>query len=138
MTVKPFHISDLGAFLPNVHSSPDDIFPLFMDANYVVRTLWGRDGLVQAIICFRNYWGRCWSCFVLIGKNFLPANYARLRDLMHEYMVEHAAVRLETISRAEPTLRRWHAWMGFTHEGTKRKMMFNQDYDCWAIVREEA
>lgn len=137
MTVKPFNIADLGAFVPNEYSNPDAIFPLFLDANYVVRTLWGEDGLVQAIICFRNYWGHCWSCFVLLAKNFLPGNNCRLRELMNRYMVEHDAIRLETTSRAETTLRRWHEWMGFTLEGTRRKMMFNCDYDMWAIVREE-
>ena len=53
-------------------------------------------------------------------------------------MAEHRAVRLQTESRANETLRRWHRFLGFTQEGTKRKMMFNHDYDCWAIVREEA
>lgn len=138
MTVKPFQISDLGAFIPNKFSSPDDIFPLFFDANYEVRTLWGDDGLVQAIICFRNYWGGCWSCFVLIAEHFIPNNYYNLREMMHSYMIERNAIRLETTSRAIPSLRKWHIWMGFTLEGTKRKMMFNQDYDCWAIVREGA
>lgn len=136
MSSSPFKITDLGAFIPNEYSNPDEIFPLFLDARYNLVTLWGDDGLVQAIICFRNYWGRCWSCFVLIAKHFLPANAHRLRELIAHYMDEHKAVRLQTESRATSVLWKWHEFLGFTYEGTKRKMMFNQDYDCWAIVRE--
>lgn len=138
MTVKPFTIKDLGAFLPNDYSNPDEIFPLFLDARYRVQTLWDEDGLVQAIICFRNYWGNCWSCFVLIAKDFQLANAYVLRELIGRYMDEHGAMRLQTESKADSILRKWHTFLGFTLEGTKRKMMFNQDYDCWAIVREEA
>lgn len=136
MTIKPFIMTDLGAFIPNEYSNPDEIFPLFMDARYEVHTMWGDDGLVQAIICFRNYWGNCWSCFVLIAKGFIPSNNQRLRDLIRCYMIQHNALRLETISRADEILRKWHQFLGFTHEGVKRKMMFNQDYDVWSIVRE--
>ena len=136
MTIKPFKITDLGAFVPNEFSKPDEILPLFLDSQFEVQTLWGDDGLVQAIICFRNYWGKCWSCFVLIAWNFKPFNAHQLRTLISRYMDERAAVRLQTESRAVPALRKWHKFLGFEHEGIKRKMMFNNDYDCWAIVRE--
>lgn len=134
--ITPFKLSDLGAFIPNEFSNPDDIFPLFLDAKYEVLTLWGRNKLVQAIVCFRNYWGSCWSCFVLIAKNFEPANASGLRDLLTQTMIDRKATRLQTESRSNATLWRWHEFLGFTYEGTKRKMMFNNDYDCWAIVRE--
>lgn len=137
MRIKPFDIKDLGAFIPNEYSNPDEIFPLFLDARYNVQTVWGPDGLVQAIICFRNYWGACWSCFVLIAENFQLFNSCFLRNLIARYMDEQGAVRLQTESKADETLRKWHEFLGFTHEGVKRKMMFNQDYDMWAIVREE-
>lgn len=135
--MKEFNIRDLGAFIPNEYSNPDEIFPLFQDARYTVRTLWGDDGMVQAIICFRNYWGRCWSCFVLISDKFAPANAARIRGLIQQYMKEQKAMRLETVSRADETLHKWHQFLGFTHEGIKRKYMFGKDYDCWAIVEED-
>lgn len=134
--IKQFHIKDLGAFLPNEYSNPDEIFPLFLDARYEVVTVWGEDYLVKAIVCFRNYWGRCWSCFVLISESFNKADAVKLRELMMRYIDERHAVRLQTESRSTDTLRKWHEFLGFTHEGIKRKFMFNQDYDTWAIVRE--
>lgn len=137
MTIKQFTIRDLGAFIPNEYSNPDEIFPLFMDAKYQVQTLWGDNGLVRAIICFRNYWGTCWSCFVLIAQDFGAYDACLLRGLIDQYMVQHGATRVQTESRATDTLRRWHKFLGFNLEGTRRKMMFNMDYDAWAIVREE-
>lgn len=136
MTIKPFKITDLGAFIPNEYSNPDEIIHLLNDARYNAMTLWGENGLVQAIICFYNYWGNCWTCFVLVAKEFVQANNHRLRELIRCYMLQYNAVRLQTDSRANDVLRKWHQFLGFSHEGTKKKMMFNQDYDCWAIVRE--
>lgn len=136
--IKQFNIKDLGAFLPNEFSNPDEIFPLFLDAKYEVMTVWGIDNMVRAIICFRNYWGRCWSCFVLISRDFNKSDANRLRELMLRYIDERKAVRLQTESRSTPVLRKWHEFLGFKLEGIKRKMMFNQDYDCWAIVHEGA
>lgn len=135
--IKQFQITDLGAFVPNQHSNPDEIFPLFMDGRYQVQTLWGDNGLVKAIICFRNYWGNCWACFVLVAHDFTASDTDKLRQLIELYMLEYKAARLETFSRADETLRHFHRFLGFKHEGLKRKMMFNQDYDSWAIVREE-
>lgn len=137
MTIKQFTIRDLGAFIPNEFSNPDEIFPLLMDAKYQVYTLWGDDGLVRAIFCFRNYWGTCWTGFVLLSANFGATDACMLRGLIDQHMVEKGATRVQTESRATAVLRRWHRFLGFTLEGTKRKMMFNMDYDCWAIVREE-
>ena len=137
MIIKTFHINDLGAFLPNEYSNPDEIFPLFLDARYEVQSLWGKDGMVQAIVCFRNYWGNCWSCFILISKDFELFNSCFVHNLIQRYMDERGAVRLQTESRTDETLRKWHEFLGFELEGKKRKMMFNNDYDCWAIVRSE-
>ncbi len=135
MSVKPFKLSDLDAFVPNEYSAPELVLPLLTGTDYQVRTLWGDDDMVQAIICFRNYWGPCWSCFVLISANFKVFNAHELRCLIERYMTENYAVRLQTESRAEPTLRKWHKFLGFEHEGIKRKMMHGQDFDCWAIVK---
>jgi hypothetical protein len=101
-----------------------------------VKTLWGSDGLVQAILCVKNYWGRCWAGFILIAKNFDISHAGDLRQLIMFEMVRRNAQRLQTDSVSCSELRAWHKFLGFTLEGTKRQMMFNRDYDCWAIVRE--
>lgn len=137
--LKPFKLEDLGSFLPNEFSSPDEIFPLFLTDCVQVQTLWGEsDGLVQAILCYRNYWGACWEGFFLISQQFKPNNAILLHDMIWEGMAERKALRLQTESVSTPELRKWHKFLGFELEGVKQKMMFNRDYDCWAIVRQEA
>lgn len=136
MTIKPFNIRDLGAFIPNEHSNPDEVFPIFLDARHTVQTLWGDDNMVRAIICFSNYWGKCWSCFVLLSKDFSAPDTLLLRGRIKAYMETHGASRLQTESRTDSTIRKWHRFLGFKLESTKRKAMFNRDYDMWAIVRE--
>lgn len=136
MTIKPFKIEDLGYFTPNEFSNPDDVLPSLVGME--VKTMWGGDGLVQAILCVKNYWGRCWAGFILVAKNFDRTNAAGLRDLIHSEMAHRNAQRLQTDSVSCHELRAWHRFLGFELEGVKQKMMFNRDYDCWAIVREGA
>jgi len=134
--IKQFNKTDLQYFIPNEYSRPPEPLIVLEAPDSFVETLWGDDGMVQAIICFRCYWGACWTVFTLVSSNFIPSNAEVIRDLITRYMRERKAVRLQTESRAEPILRKWHTFLGFNLEGTKRKMMFNQDYDMWAIVHE--
>lgn len=136
MTIKPFKIEDLGYFTPNEFSDPDAVLPIMV--NMEVKTMWGSDKLVQAILCVKNYWGRCWVGFILVAKNFDYHNAVGLRDLIHSEMAHRNAQRLQTDSVSNLQLRAWHEFLGFQLEGTKRKMMGDQDYDFWAIVREGA
>lgn len=135
MTFKPFKIDDLGAFLPNEFSNPDEIFPMMVNS-MEVHTMWGDYGDVRAFLCVRNYWGRCWTGFILMATTFTPQNALELRELILQEMVVRRAVRLETLSQTNERLRKWHEFLGFTLEGTKRKFMFDKDYDCFAIVKE--
>lgn len=133
--IKRFQIEDLGCFLPNEFSNPDVVLDQLVDPAFDVQTMWGDDGMVQAIICCRNYWGRNWMGFFLIANPF-PVQAARtLRSYIRAAMEERDAVRLQTDSVATDCLRKWHAFMGFKLEGTREKMLFNRDYDCWALMR---
>lgn len=135
--IKPFSIGDLGYFVPNNRSNPDRILPLLVGGQWETHTMWSDNDMVKAIMCFNNYWGNCWSCFVLLAHDFTPTDSANLREIIVSYMVDRKAVRLQTESHVDPMVHKWHKFLGFTHEGTKSKMMFNTDYDMWAIVREE-
>lgn len=136
--IKPFIIDDLGSFLPNEFSNPDVVLDQLIDPAFEVQTLWGADGYVQAFMCFRNYWGRNWMGFFLIAKKLHPRTPIILRDHIKKTMIEKNALRLQTDSQANECLRQWHEWLGFTREGCRKKMLFDRDYDCWALMREGA
>lgn len=137
MTVKTFKLDDLGWFTPNEFSEPYHVLPLLIGrGGWVANTLWSADNTVDLIACYRSYWGNCWEGFFLISKDFDAAKAVHVRHLINQHMLTTCAIRLQTHSQKCDELRAWHKFLGFTLEGTKRKMMFNRDYDCWAIVRE--
>lgn len=138
MTLKPFSITDLGFFIPNEFSNPDLVLEFLASPQCEVQTLWGDDGMVQAIMCCRPYWKDCWMGFFLIAKDFKLTAVRTLRMAIWNGMARHNAARLQTESVSTPELRAWHKILGFELEGVRKKMMFNRDYDMWAFTREGA
>lgn len=134
--IKPFTLTDLGSFLPNEFSNPDFVLDQLLDPANHVETLFGDDGMVQAIMCCRNYWGRNWMGFFLIAKKLHPRTPVVLREHIKQTMIDRRALRLQTDSQSNPCLRKWHEWIGFVLEGTRKNMLFDRDYDMWALMRE--
>lgn len=134
--IRPFTIKDLEHFYPNDFSRIDD-FTILTNPLYCVQTQVLHDR-VQAIIVFRNYWGRCWSGFLLIATDYSLRCSVELKRFLHQAMRDLNAQRFQTESLCHPTIKAWHEWLGFTWEGTKKKFIFDRDYDCWAIVTEGA
>ena len=132
--IRPFNIKDLELFVPNEFSLLDD-FTVLTNPSFNVQTQLS-GGKVQAIIVFRNYWGRCWSGFLLICADYSLRCAVELKRFLHQAIADLNAQRFQTESLSHPTIRAWHEWLGFTHEGHKKKFIFNLDYDCWAIVNE--
>lgn len=132
--IKPFTMLDLGYFLPNEFSSPDHVLDQLADPAFEVETLW-HDGMVAAILCFRNYWGRNWLGFFLISSDFKPKLAVVLRNHIRATMIKKDALRLQTESVACRALDEWHEFLGFKWEGCREKMLFDQDYNQWALMR---
>ena len=134
MIIKPFHMNDLGFFDGNEFSEPHIVIDQLNDPAFEVQSLWD-GGRVMAILCFRNYWGRNWMGFFLISKFFTPRHGYALKQHIKRVMEERDALRLQTDSIACKTLDRWHRWLGFKWEGCRKKMLFDRDYNAWAILR---
>lgn len=132
--IKPFKLDDLGYFLPNQFSNPDAVLPQLCDPDFEVECLWD-EGMVSAILMYTNYWGDCWRGCFLIAENFNPRLAGVMRAHIRAVMEEKNASRLHTESVACPELTRWHEYLGFEHEGCRKKMLFARDYDMWAILR---
>ena len=132
--IKNFVLTDLGYFLPNEFSNPDRVLDQLTDPKFEVRSLWD-DGMVAAILCFTNYWGRNWHGFFLIAEGFKPKLAAVIRNYIRSTMEEKDALRLQTDSIACKVLDDWHEFMGFKWEGCREKMLFDRDYNMWALMR---
>lgn len=136
--IKAFEINDLGCFTPNEFSEPDPVLLQLVSGEYVVESMVEPDGRVMAIMAYRNYWGDCWTGFILVSAFFDIEAAEELKGHFKAGMKALNAGRVQTESVADVKVRKWHEFMGFTLEGTRRKMMFNRDYDMWALLREEA
>lgn len=132
--IKPFKITDLGYFLPNEFSNPDFVLDQLQDHTYIVESMWC-DGMVACIMCYKNYWGPNWMGFFLISESFNVRNALVLRNYIRDTMVRYDAKRLQTDSQACKVLDDWHEFLGFKYEGTREKLLFNKDYNMWALMR---
>lgn len=134
--MKQFKKSDLGHFIPNEWSDPDPVLDQMLSPETVTGVLWGDDGMVSAISCCRAYWGNNWSGWFLISKNFKPHEAILLREYIKETMEKLNIERLQTDSLNVETLNKWHEFLGFEHEGIRRKALMGKDFVMWSIVRE--
>lgn len=134
--IRPFTIKDLEHFVPNEFSLLDDFTMLTNPAFNVQTQLLGDK--VQSIIVFRNYWGRCWSGFILLCAGYNLCCARELKKFLHQAIADLGAQRFQTESLAHPVIKKWHSWLGFTLEGHKKKFIYDRDYDCYAIVTQGA
>lgn len=132
--IRAFQFNDLENFTPNEYSKMGDYTVLTNPAFRVHSQL--NAGKVQAIIVFRNYWGRCWSGFVLVSAEYTLHSVREMKRFMYQAMEDMDAVRFQTESVACDILAKFHHWLGFKYEGTKVKMIFDRDYDMWALMRQ--
>lgn len=132
--IKSFKRNDLGYFIPNEFSNPDAVLDQLLDPAFEVQSLWHK-GMVAAILVFQNYWGRNWHGFFLVAQDF-PARLAVvLREHIRRTMIDKDAHRLQTESIACKVLDDWHEFMGFKWEGCREKMMYDKDFNQWALMR---
>lgn len=136
MMIRRFTDIDLDGFEPNEFSTIEDVREL-LTGRYQVQTQIV-DHRVRAFIVFRNYHGRCWSGFLLLCAGYTLQWAREVKAFLHQAIADLDAVRFQTESLAVRKIQVWHKWLGFAHEGLKRKFINDCDYDCWAIVKQGA
>lgn len=137
MILEQFKIEDLARFIPNDHSDPDKVLDQLLDPNFVSVTLRHPDGMTAAILCFTNYSGDCWHGFFLISKSFSLTQAKVVKRYVHQTMKDMDADRLQTDSVDDVKINEWHRFLGFTNEGTRKRMLNGKNYNMWALMREE-
>lgn len=129
--IRRFQKTDLRRIKSNEFSEIEKVDFVFADDDFCKHTLVGEKSDVFAIICFKRYWNNNWMAFFLISED-MPVIYAReLKNFINNAMIDLRAERIQTDSVDCPELNRWHKFLGFTLEGTRKKMIFNQDYNMW-------
>ena len=133
--IREFVKSDLKNFEPNLYSKYDDYIDIFDNEVYLKYSLI-KNNKVEAILCFYNYWEDNWNCFSLMSKDF-KFSYAReVKKFMNHCITTLKPKKLETDSVDCEMLNRWHKFIGFDLEGTKRNHIYGQNINMWGIVWE--
>lgn len=135
--MDPFKMSDLGSFVPNEWSDPDRVLDMLVDPAYVTVTMRHPDGMTAAILAFTCYSADAWHGFFLISKRFTATQGKVIRAYIRSTMRTLDADRLQTDSQDSPEINKWHQFLGFTKEGTRRRMLNGKDYNMWALMRED-
>lgn len=90
------------------------------------------DGNPVMVFCFREYWQGNYEAFILASTSMTLKHGKIFKEMIERAAVEMSIKRIHTVSVACDKLDKWHEYLGFTPEGTHKKLMFNQDYRTWA------
>lgn len=135
--IRDFESIDVRRLKPNAFSSHENMKFVFEDPTFIKQTLEDdKTGEVLCIICFKSYWQNNYvGCFLMAEE--MPAIYARqLKIFMENVILDFNMERLQTDSVDCAVLNRWHEFLGFTLEGTRKKMIMGKDFNMWAILPE--
>jgi len=88
----------------------------------------------KAIIGFLNYNENNYKGFFVISEDFKPTHLKELKKGVEGLFKELNLKRLETESLDCEELNRWHEFLGFKLEGTKRKCLNGNDYNVWGLL----
>ena len=92
------------------------------------------DDQVKSVSLYMEYAPRCWIVSIAMTKDFKMKDAKELRRHLYDGMLIHDAERVQTDSQDDETLNRWHKFLGFTLEGTRKKFMNGLDYNMWGIT----
>lgn len=132
MTIRRFNIEDLRTFNPNEYSNPGAVVDALADPKVDKFTLIDGD-VVKAIMVAQRYWGNNYSGFFLISEEFTYRDAVKLKEFVHSTHERFGVKRFQTDSQACKVLDTWHKFLGFTLEGTRKKMMHGLDYNSWGL-----
>jgi hypothetical protein len=135
--MRPFEQTDLRRIEVNEYSLSDiNVDFIFNDADFYKQTLeCDKTGRIMAILCFKAYWEQNYICFLLMSKHMGACHARTIKKFVHGVMADFGCNRLQTDSLDCPVINRWHEFLGFQLEGTRRKIIDDKDFNMWAILR---
>ena len=87
------------------------------------------------IILGNNYIGNNFHGGFVVSKDITLKHIKELKTELWKWIELNNVERVETISLDEPTVNKWHEFIGLEKEGMKRKFAFGKDYISWAWVK---
>ena len=135
--IRHFDRLDLRRLKPNGFTSTSNLGWIIDDPSFYKQTLEDDEtGAVLCVIIFKPYADKNFVGFFLMGQDIAPIHARQLRRFVENVIIDFEMDRLQTDSIDCDLLNRWHKFLGFAFEGTRKKMMMGKDYNMWAIVPE--
>jgi len=134
--IRHYNATDRRRIKPNEFSDIRDADFVFEDDDFYKFSL-VEDNEVYAIICFKRYWKNNFIAFFLISEDIKILHARELRTFIYDAAFDLGAERIQTDSIDCEVLNKWHRFLGFKIEGKRIKMMYDQDYNCWAVLKGE-
>jgi len=130
--IRDFNIKDLELIDTNEFSDLE-LYKDFLGVLNLKTMI--KDDKIVCILGYLNYWGNNYKVFLSLSNDFKWSR--EVKEYIYALIKELKAERIETESPDNEKLNRWHEFLGFTKEGTKRKFMDNKDYNVWGIVWQQ-
>ncbi len=89
---------------------------------------------IKVITCFFEYHPECYDGFFVVSDDIGLNDIKHLRILLKELIMQYKPKRLQTTSEDCPIINKWMEFMGFTKEGTRKKYMYDKDFNMWSIL----
>lgn len=137
LEIRPFEVGDANYIDHNGLTNGVERFSLEEMSKITPHTYTlTDDGRPYVLICFFEYTDNCYNGFFVCDKDMKPRHAIKLKKFIDATAKWLKAKRLETTSLDCDILNRWHKFLGFEKEGTKRKYYGGKDYNIWGRLWE--
>jgi len=93
-------------------------------------------GAVKAILFYRAYAEGHYEGFLVCAVGMTAFDGQKVKEFIYELKNGLGIKRIETLSIDSEELNRWHKFLGFVCEGTKKRFLKGKDYNMWALLSE--
>ena len=135
--IRKFEKLDFFRIKENDFCLKEDFKIIVENDDFKKHTVIDKNGIPVCIISFYNYWEKNWIGSLFISKEIKPIHAREIRDFIKNAFIDLCAERLQTDSVDCDILNRWHRFIGFEFEGTRKKMFRGKDYNMWSIMKWE-
>ena len=127
------HLDELD---PNEFSDFEQYRGIITLPNTLKFTLKFEEKVVCVLLCYPYSLGK-YMGFLLASADLSGQQGADIREFVKDRFLAYSMSRLETTSVACEKIDRWHEFLGFELEGTKRRYIGDKDYNMWGLVSWE-
>lgn len=96
-----------------------------------------KDGRLKAILFYRQYAQGNYEGFLVCSVYMSAFDGQQVKEFIDKLKIRLNIERIETLSLDCESLNKWHRFLGFTCEGTKRRFLHGKDYKMWSMLRGE-